>query len=487
MPLNMQPTTAIALASLAAMLMGTGALIGVAVARRRQQERHHRRIRVLRQRYGSILARLLAGKHSAAGWEALQALPLPDREMLIEPLFSKEGLSPNQLAMLRKVCEELGLVGVWQRRLTGQLETVSIQDMLARPESILHRIHRLNFLLRAKSARNLGILRHQPSWPLLMKALDDPHPDVQSVALRALAAIRESQSFVALVERFPAAILEHSLHLSLRSLQSALASFPLSHGVELLPSLCHAHPRIRSLAIDILCEMLEHEAAADANFVLAPELFPQDMTKLFLTKLASDEDAEVRGRAAKVIALLEPARAAGTLRKLLNDPEWFVRLRTLRALANRPHLLALAEVRECLSDSHWRVREAAARALLGFGPEGIGQLFEHFLNINGRATKEQVSREVERSALISLLLEGSRNGADHPGPQLVEQLVNMRATRYLVAAMKNSSGARARDKSRDTFTQRPGPQIQSWTQLIAALETKAQEREPVPAPDRMAA
>jgi HEAT repeat protein len=476
-----------ALATLGAILVGTGALIGAAVARRRQQERYHHRVRVLRQRYRPLLARLLAGKHCPAGLEALQALPLSEREILIEPLLSDGGLRPNQVAVLRKVCEELGLVEVWQRRLAGELETVSFQGKLSRPAAVLHSIHRLNFLLRATSARNLGILRHQPSWPLLMKALDDPHPDVQSVALRALAAIREPQSFAPLVARFPAAIQEHSLHLSTRSLQAAAACFPLSHAADLMPSLSHLHPRVRSLAIDILGEMLKREADADLNSVVAVPPFPQGMAELFLTRLGRDEDAEVRARAAAVIARLEPARAAQALRKLLHDDVWFVRLRTLRALADHPHLLVLAEVRACLLDPHWRVRETAAHALLAYGPEGIVLLFEYCLDTSGRAGKEQVSREVERAGVVSLLVERSRNGADHPGPQVIEQLVRMGAARYLVATMKNGSGNGARQKARDAFTQLPNPQAPSWAQLIAALEAKARKQKPASAPDQIAA
>ena len=64
----------------------------------------------------------------------------------------------------------------------------------------------MRYLLRAKSIRNLGTLRHRPSWPLLVNALDDRHPDIQLVALRSLAALGAPESFPVLRERLHAVV-----------------------------------------------------------------------------------------------------------------------------------------------------------------------------------------------------------------------------------------------------------------------------------------
>src|SRR5207253_7074768 len=99
----------------------------------------------------------------------------------------------------------------------------------------LRRGGRLNFRVRARSAENLRLVRYQPGWPLLVKALDDPHPDVQTAAAGALAALREPQSFPALVERLHASVLGPPASLSLRSVKAALVSFPLNRSCHLLP------------------------------------------------------------------------------------------------------------------------------------------------------------------------------------------------------------------------------------------------------------
>src|SRR5205814_2721689 len=104
-----------------------------------------------------------------------------------------------------------------RRDLAGRFREESFVDSLSRPEGLLRRVGRLNFLVRARSAENLRLVRHQPSWPLLVKALDDPHPDVQTAAAGALAALREPQSFPALVERLRASALGPPASLSLRS------------------------------------------------------------------------------------------------------------------------------------------------------------------------------------------------------------------------------------------------------------------------------
>src|SRR5947199_292868 len=59
----------------------------------------------------------------------------------------------------------------------------------------------LGFLIRAASAQQLGVIRHRPSWPLLVRALSDVHPDVCRVAAASLAAIGEPASLAAILDR----------------------------------------------------------------------------------------------------------------------------------------------------------------------------------------------------------------------------------------------------------------------------------------------
>jgi hypothetical protein len=123
----------------------------------------------------------LEGKYSAQSLARLRTLPLSNLEPLLEPLLLKCVSAPPLAAVLEELCLELGLIDVWQRRILNQFVPISFREALSNPDGFLHFFPRLHFLLRARSARNLGLLRHQASWPILAKALDDPHPDVQQV------------------------------------------------------------------------------------------------------------------------------------------------------------------------------------------------------------------------------------------------------------------------------------------------------------------
>jgi HEAT repeat protein len=467
---GMEPLTAMAFAILVLVLVGTGLLIVATVVRRQQQEKYFEGLGHLRRRYEPVLRGLLTSECDPEGLAALRALPQQDLEILLDQFLSQAKLSPAQADVLRQLCAELGLLEIWQRHLQGQVEAVSLRDALSRPEGLLHISHRLRFLLRGRGARNLGALRDRASWPLLVQALDDPHPDVQAVALRSLAAIQEPQSFPALVERLHVAVLGHSSLISPRAFETALASFPLSQALGLLPSLRHPHARIRFLATDVVREMVKRQAASNGEFVLDPALFPQELTELSLTELACDPNPEVRGRAVAVIAHLDPARSTPVLRELLDDPEWFVRLRTLRAIAERRRPMELAEITRRLTDQHWAVREAAAQALLAFGPEGVDKLLEHFLNSTDSLGQEQVVEEMQRAGLIPLLLERCGNSVYGREARVIEKLLRLGFTSCLLGVLKSSPNAHLRKKFLEEFGQHPDPQIQAWVKDFTGLK-----------------
>src|SRR5208283_3530564 len=119
--------------------------------------------------------------------------------------FSRRKLTERQLVFLQALCAELGLIALWQNRTAkGHLAASKSSDHTA-PGDLPDRAV-MRYVLRAKSIRNLGKLRHQPSWPLLVKALDDSHPDIQLVALRSLAALGAPEGFHVLRERLHAVV-----------------------------------------------------------------------------------------------------------------------------------------------------------------------------------------------------------------------------------------------------------------------------------------
>ena len=220
------PVTQWALIILLSVLVGTALLISVAFIRRWQQLRYARFVHTLQRQYRPIVAKLLCGVQSPSAIATLQELPLVEVELLLDPLFSKRKLPERCLAFLQALCLELGLIDLWQRRVANGTSSASPRSGSAARGDFRGRAGR-GYLLRAKSIRNLGKLRHRPSWPLLVKALDDRHPDIQLVALRSLASLGAPDSFPALRERLHA-VVEGACSCPPRlALSCALASFDL--------------------------------------------------------------------------------------------------------------------------------------------------------------------------------------------------------------------------------------------------------------------
>jgi hypothetical protein len=299
---------------LATVTLGTLALAAGAMVRRWHHDRFDRRLKSLCTHYALTPVTLLEGKYSAQCLARLRALPSPNLELVLEPLLLKCSSAPPLATVLQELCLGLDLIDIWQRRILGQFVPVSFRQALSNPDGLLHFFPRLHFLLRARSARNLGLLRHQASWPILAKALDDPHPDVQQVALRSLAALRELQSFPALLDRMDKAVTENRSGLSLHSLKAAMAKFPLSQAPQLLPALRHPHPRVRAAAAEILREMAKREPAGSQALFQYKSVFDRE-----LARLTSDADPEVRAIAAELVAHLGLAISTPVVRQGLQD------------------------------------------------------------------------------------------------------------------------------------------------------------------------
>jgi HEAT repeat protein len=432
--------------------------------------------------YALTPATLLEGKYSAQCLAELRALPLSHLELLLEPLLLKCASAPPLARALEELCLELGLIDAWQRRILHQFAPISFREALSNPDGPIHFFPGLHFLLRARSARNLGLLRHRASWPILAKALNDPHPDVQRVALRSLAALREPQSLPALLDRMEHAVTENGSHLSLRSLKAAIAMFPLSQAPRLLPSLRRSHPRVRAAAAEILREMAKSEPAGKQALSPYQGVFDRE-----LATLTSDADPEVRAIAAEVITHLEGAVSGPVLRQALQDPQWSVRRGGLQNLAQRPGILPMAEIQGFLTDPHPMVRQAALRALIAYGRAGVSRLYEHFLETQDETLRELIVEELEHSGLLLSLLQ---NFGDSPGnleTRVVERLVSMGATRHLHAALSNSSGHQLLQILFRKLGEHREPKLEAWFRLCAALEAACEPDQTAHSHSRLAA
>ena len=294
--LNAQLLTSVARSVLALVAVGTLLLAVGAMIQRWRSDRFNRRVKGLSLQYGLTPTALLERKYSAQCLARLRTLPLGNLELLLEPLLLKCASAPSLATALEELCLELGLVDMWQRRILGQFLPLSFRQALSHPDGLLHLFPSLHFLLRARSVRNLGLLRHQESWPILAKALDDPHPDVQRVALRSLATLCQPQSFAGLLDRMGKVATENHSPLSLHSLQAAMAKFPLSQALQLLPALRHPHPRVRLAAIEVLREMAKREPAGTQPPFQYKSVFDRE-----LAARARDPEPEVRAIAGEMI------------------------------------------------------------------------------------------------------------------------------------------------------------------------------------------
>ncbi len=473
MPFLIENVTTVVLAFFILALLGNLSLVGIVLLRRRRRDRFFARIDGLREQYGPVLEAVLSGCTAyAQGLETLRQISCPDRLFMLEQLCLEKRPAPAQEPVLRRLCEDLGLVKIWQQRLMGQIDQASLREALVNPQGLLRRVKMLQFLIRSKSAENLGLIRHEPSWPLLVKALEDPNPDIRMVAVRSLAAIQHPGSFVPLVEQLHKSVLESAPVLSVRTLKTALVSFPLRDARDLLPSLRHPDPRIRFVATDIIREMVEREAADNPDFLLDQRIMGGEMVEMFLKNLPFDTNPDVRARSAPVIAHLADQRVAPTLFTLLEDSAWFVRLHTVRSLANQRFLPHASRIAATLTDPNWRVRETAVRALRGFGRAGVDLLTLHFLATKDRYSREQVADGFQRTGLIPELLACCVETGNGRETAVLKNLAEMGKTSYMISVIERRKGnAELRRNFLMQFGRYPDPQIHHWVEQMAEQES----------------
>ena len=478
MPFLIEHLTEIVFVLFVIVLLGNCFLIGIALTRRQRRQKFFRRVDALRGEYGPVVAGVLSRRIPyARGLQELRGISGSDRLVMLEQLCLEQKPLPGQMPVLRRLSEDLGLVKIWQQRLMGQIDPASLKEALTRPQGLVERVSLLRFLIRAKSAENLGVIRHEPSWPLLVKALEDSHPDLQAAAARALSRIQHPGSFPALVEQLHKVVLEPSSALSLRAIKAALVSFPLENADELLPSLRHSNPRIRFLSTDIIREMVEREAGADSEFLLDNRNLEPDLAEAFLVELPIDENPDVRARAASVISHLSDPRAVPLLLTLLEDAAWFVRLHAVRSLAQRKFLPQAEQIARALTDPNWRVREAAVRTLRSFGSAGLERLTEHFLRTDDRYSREQIADEFQRVGLIPELLSQCAQNGNGREVRVLNHLAEMGKTSYIVSVLCQGEGnGRLRKKFLKEFGHSPDPQIQHWVKEIAQQEPDSELR-----------
>jgi len=436
---------------------GTCLLIAAAFFRRWRELRYALRVHTLRRHYRPGLERLLVGATSLAGFADPRELPPASLEALLDPLFTNSKLSGARRERVWRLCAETGLIREWEKRVAGARPGDEDAQRAGARGPVRHA--RQQQELRAKSIRNLGILRHAPSWPILLMALDDPHPDIRLAALQALGRMATPVTFPPLLERLQAAVLAPAVFPPAAAFESALSGFELACAPHLMPLIRGSPTSLRLAATRILKAMIDAEAGRAPGLLLEAPRVPVGPAELVLGVLSGDADARMRSAAGEIAVDLADRRALGVLRKLLLDGEGEVRRRVLRALAGRrqrtPSLLP--EIGDRLSDTYWEVRKAAAQALLALGPEGKQLLYERLLTAEDPLTRRQIVEAMEETGSMSALVADYGAGAGGLGALALEQLATTEAPSGLAGVIRSLDAESAR-----RFVARFLEEVQSW-------------------------
>jgi HEAT repeat protein len=436
-------------------------LVAFVIGRRVKRDRDFKVLDHFRKQAQAILRGLF--DHTLEYEEALrkfQSLIKPRYRRAMEQILIEESTNPELETPLRRLAEDLGFVRIWQNRVQRSHRQAPSRRRRFWEDTV-RRIRFLRFLTAARSAENLGRIRHHKSWELLVQALHHHHRDVQTVALRSLASIGEPQSFPALVRQLRAAVAAQKPRLSEHALKSALSRFPLNVAGQLLPLLQDSNPRLRTLALQILREMLAGEAARQKRALLAANL-SFDLFDGALLQLIEDENADVRAAAADVLTFLKDERAGQALLKLSQDVEWFVRLHAVRALGEKGNSDSAPLLAKQLTDSHWRVREAAAHALMRCGEAGREQLLSSFLRTQDAYAQEQIAEELQISGVISELIERCSEKDAMQELELIRKMIKIGKTSHIESLLCEQIDPPGREIILAELARDPDLQVQIW-------------------------
>ncbi|MGH9352539.1 MAG: HEAT repeat domain-containing protein [Terriglobia bacterium] len=432
-------------------------LIVYAIGRRIRHEQDFKLLDEFRRNLLAIFAALHGGALSYdAALEQVGALFCRRFQLRMEQIFLEHLKVPADHANVKKMAQDLGFVDHWRHCLGLELRD------RARKRGARLRFHAARFFTRALNAENLGAIGHGGSWKLLSRSLLDPNADVQRVALRSLAAIGAPESFLVLAEHLQKTLAQPETKLSERDFLAALACFPLGLSGHLLPLLRHSNPKIRRLAAQILIQMTAAQEAESGGSHLEDAERGPEIAELILSQLAADRDAEIRARAAVLLARVRDDRAREQLRQLLNDEVWFVRLHAVRSIARQRDAGSLALLPASLTEAHWRVREAAAHSLARWGAAGINQLVRTFLSTHDAYAREQIAEELETSGeLARMLARCAANGAGQEF-EVLKEIVRMGKTGYLQSAMEARGRTSQRTAVLSTLAESSDPEVQEW-------------------------
>ncbi len=488
--------------------------------RRWWRARYYRAKDEARERYRRAITEFVAGDVTAAtaASKLAEAKLPPERdavqELLLDAITSQSADRITELLYALKYVEGWAHAAFGRKR-TPELmrrsqarEQVPISTEVEESWKNVFRRMRLFSVPRALAVDHLGSLAPETAQVFTAEALHDPSTEVRRVAVSAMGRSRNPAAIPLLLEELRKSIDEGN-DVSLRTAKSALVCYQLSDLQYFVPHVTHPNPRMRFFVVDTLREICNRAGrkgsragsgissrvgsgissglgsgvtppgsgigsaggtGVSTTGLLTRRGFPPELCEVLLQHSVNDSFADVRARAASLVAHFRDAQAVEALRRLLGDENEFVRLHAVRMCADRYYGDLIPEVLRCLSDGRWRVREAAVKTLGAFGVAGLSELYKYFVSTGERYESEQIAEEIQRTGLVDSLITALASGGETSrlAEAVCRKLTVMGKTSLLTNAVAQRIPTEARLLLMDSLMAAPTPRY------LAILETLAE-------------
>jgi len=474
-----------------------------------------------RERYRKAIAEFVAADVDVptASAKLAEAKSPPERDAVRELLL--DAISPQSADRITELLVALKYVEHWSNTAFGRKRTPELlRRSQAREQTAIStaveqswlnpfRQMRVFSVPRALAVDNLGNLASECAQVFTAEALHDPSTEVRRVAVAAMGRSRNPAAIPLLLEELRKAIDEGN-DVSLRTTKSALVCYQLSDLQYFVPFVTHPNQRLRFFVVDTLREICNRAgrkgsrtgsgissrvgsgissgigsgvsprpgsgigsgsgSGATTTGLLTRRGFPPELCEVLLQHSVRDSFADVRARAAALVAHFRDAQAVEALRILLGDESEFVRLHAVRMCADRYYGDLIPEILKCLADTRWRVREAAVKTLGAFGVSGLSELYKYFVSTGERYESEQIAEEIQRTGLVDSLLTSLASGGETSrlAEAVCRKLTVMGKTSLLTNAVAQRIPTEARLLLMDALMAAPTPRY------LAILETLAE-------------
>lgn len=265
--------------------------------------------------------------------------------------------------------------GVERRRLAGAL------DELGYVGGYLAALNSRRWWRRAEAAERLGLAGATRATEALTGAMRDEEPEVRMRAAKSLGLLGGHASARELVM----ALSETNRWSTIR-----IADILTGMGRKVVDELTGSFPDLnlaaRLAVLDILGRIRPLHVAP------------------WLVERFSDDEADVRARAAHALGCLGDPHHAAELIHALNDPEWPVRAMAAGALGRIRNAAAIPPLSKAVGDEEWWVRNNAARALRAMNARGREAL-EQLLDDPDRFARHQAVLMLQEMGVVDRRVE----------------------------------------------------------------------------------